>query len=165
MKFLGYLIVLVLGVQTIAAQQITCSPADRQAIADKTIEVDGLLEREFGKTIVAIGKTFLGTPYVAKTLEIGETETLVINLQGLDCTTYVENVLAFSRLLRNGEAGFDEFTEALEHIRYKDGWRKRYDFAIMVRSCVLEGGYTLCALPPFHVNPQRDCNYSFEEKM
>ncbi len=121
MKFLGYLIVLVLGVQTIAAQQITCSPADRQAVADKTIEVDGLLEKEFGKTIVAIGKTFLGTPYVAKTLEIGETETLVINLQGLDCTTYVENVLAFSRLLRNGEAGFDEFTEALEHIRYKDG--------------------------------------------
>jgi len=47
-----------------------------------------------GNTVVAIGKSFLGTPYVAKTLEIGETEALVINFQGLDCTTFIENVLA-----------------------------------------------------------------------
>ncbi|MEO9662251.1 MAG: N-acetylmuramoyl-L-alanine amidase-like domain-containing protein, partial [Maribacter dokdonensis] len=46
--------------------------------------------------MVSVGKTFMQTPYVAKTLEIGDTETLVVNLQGLDCTTFVENVLAFS---------------------------------------------------------------------
>ena len=103
------------------AQQITCSPADKEAFENKTIAIDGLLESEFGKTIVAIGKTFTGIPYVAKTLEIGETESLVINLQGLDCTTYVENVLAFSTLLRDGKADFDSFTEALKTIRYKNG--------------------------------------------
>ena len=103
------------------AQQITCSPADKQAFENKTIEIDGLLETDFGKTVVAIGKTFAGTPYVAKTLEIGETESLVVNLHGLDCTTYVENVLAFSLLLRDGKSNFDSFTKALEHIRYKDG--------------------------------------------
>ncbi len=103
------------------AQQITCSPTDKQAFEDKTVEIDGLLENDFGKTIVAVGKTFLGTPYVAKTLEIGETESLVINLQGLDCTTYVENVLAFSLLLKNGQADFVDFTKTLENIRYKDG--------------------------------------------
>ena len=103
------------------AQQITCSPVDKQAFENKTIEIDGLLENDFGKTIVAIGKTFSGIPYVAKTLEVGETESLVINLQGLDCTTFVENVLAFSLLLKNGQTEFDDFTKTLETIRYKGG--------------------------------------------
>ena len=111
---------LVLG-QLIAAQQITCSPADKQAVENKLIEIDGLLENDFGTTLAAIGKTFMGTPYVAKTLEIGETETLVVNLQGLDCTTFVENVLAFGQLLKNGESDFDDFTNTLETIRYKNG--------------------------------------------
>jgi len=103
------------------AQHITCSPANKKAIENKLIGIDGLSEKDFGKTIVAIGKTFMDTPYVAKTLEIGDTETLVINLQGLDCTTYVENVLAFGLMLKNGESSFDNFTETLESIRYKDG--------------------------------------------
>ncbi|VAW13420.1 putative lipoprotein [hydrothermal vent metagenome] len=103
------------------AQQITCSLKDKAVFEDKTVEIDGLLENDFGKTIVAVGKTFLGTPYVAKTLEIGEIESLVINLQGLDCTTYVENVFAFSLLLKNGQANFVDFTKTLENIRYKDG--------------------------------------------
>ena len=103
------------------SQQITCSPADKQAFENKTIEIDGLLEDDFGKSMVAVGKTFIGIPYVAKTLEIGETETLVVNLHGLDCTTYVENVLAFTMLLRDGKADFDSFTDLLKTIRYKDG--------------------------------------------
>lgn len=103
------------------AQQITCSPADKQAFENKTIEIDGLLEDDFGKTIVAVGETFIGTPYVAKTLEIGETESLVVNLHGLDCTTFVENVLAFSLLLRDGKSDFDSFTDKLETIRYNNG--------------------------------------------
>lgn len=122
MKF-KYLIVnlFFLFIGKVYAQQITCSPADKHAFENKTIEIDGLLEADFGKTMVAVGKTFLEIPYVAKTLEIGETETLVINLQGLDCTTYVENVLAFSTLLRDGKADFDSFTDVLKTIRYKDG--------------------------------------------
>ncbi|MFH6602940.1 N-acetylmuramoyl-L-alanine amidase-like domain-containing protein [Maribacter algicola] len=105
----------------ISAQQITCSPTDKQAFENKTIEIDGLLEKDFGTTLVAIGKTFIGIPYVAKTLEIGETESLVVNLHGLDCTTFVENVLAFGLLLKEGKSDFDSFTDILETIRYKDG--------------------------------------------
>ncbi|MDV7137482.1 DUF1460 domain-containing protein [Maribacter sp. TH_r10] len=103
------------------AQQITCSPQDKVAFEDKIIEIDGLLEKDLGQTIVAVGKTFIGTPYVAKTLEIGETETLVVNLHGLDCTTFVENVLAFSLLLKEEKTDFDSFTNKLKTIRYKDG--------------------------------------------
>lgn len=103
------------------SQQITCSPTDKRAFKDKVIETDGLLENDFGKTMVAIGKTFVGTPYVAKTLEVGDIETLVINLHGLDCTTFVENVLTFGVLLKNGQDDFDDFTQTLETVRYKDG--------------------------------------------
>ncbi len=121
MKTAYLLLFLFLTAQVLCAQQITCSPADKEAFENKTIEIDGLLESDFGKTMVSIGKTFKGIPYVAKTLEIGETETLVINLQGLDCTTYVENVMAFSTLLRDGKVDFESFTEILKTIRYKDG--------------------------------------------
>ena len=54
-------------------------------------------------------------------MEIGDTETLVVNLLGLDCTTFVENVLAFTLLLQKEKTDFDAFTEILETVRYKDG--------------------------------------------
>ena len=47
------------------SQQITCSPQNRQAFEDKIIAIDGLLEKDLGKTMVSVGKTFLQTPYVA----------------------------------------------------------------------------------------------------
>jgi hypothetical protein len=102
-------------------QQITCSPKDKDKVEEKIKAIDGLLQPDFGNTIVLVGNTFMKTPYVAKTLEIGDTETLVVNLQGLDCTTFVENVLAFSMLLRQKEDSFDAFVNNLEIIRYKDG--------------------------------------------
>ena len=121
MRFYSLFILFFSLLEMVYSQQITCSAEDNQAFEDKIIEIDGLLEKDFGQTLVVVGKTFLGTPYVAKTLEIGETETLVINLHGLDCTTYVENVLAFSLLLREGKSDFNSYTNELETIRYKNG--------------------------------------------
>lgn len=115
------LLLLLFGVSHAAAQQITCSPEDKALVESKIIEVDGLLQDNFGATIAAVGKTFLKIPYVAKTLEIGETETVVVNLQGLDCTTFIENVLAFSTMLKNEQTTFLDFTKTLETIRYKGG--------------------------------------------
>ncbi len=107
--------------QILIAQQITCSPKDSTAVESKLVEIDGMYQDDIGATMVSVGKTFMQTPYVAKTLEIGSTETLVVNLQGLDCTTFVENVLAFSLLLRQQEMSFDAYLKNLEIIRYKDG--------------------------------------------
>ncbi|MEX0272939.1 MAG: N-acetylmuramoyl-L-alanine amidase-like domain-containing protein [Flavobacteriaceae bacterium] len=106
--------------------QITCSPANKQAYENKILEVNGLLEDDFGNTLVAIGKTFLGTPYVAKTLEVGDTETLVVNLLGLDCTTFVENVLALGLTLKNDTPSFEDFVGTLETLRYRDGQLNGY---------------------------------------
>ncbi len=122
MKIKFILLCICLSVFPCAAQQIICSATDREAYDAKIEQLQKLKVNEnFGATIVDIGKTFLGTAYVAKTLEIGNTESLVINLQGLDCTTFVENVLAFSQLLKNKKIDFDDFTKTLETIRYKDG--------------------------------------------
>lgn len=103
------------------AQDIICSLQDRKAFESKMEAIADLASTDFGETVVAVGKTFIGIPYVAKTLEIGEKESLVINLQGLDCTTFVENVLAFSHLLQQNQSDFDSYTDHLETIRYKDG--------------------------------------------
>lgn len=111
---------LVLGSLSTNAQ-ITCSSADKKLFVKKMEQLKLLKGASFGDTITQVGKTFLGTPYVEKTLEVGDAETLVINLRGLDCTTFVENVLAFSALLRNGNTDFDTFAETLKTIRYRNG--------------------------------------------
>ena len=49
--------------------------------------------------ILAIARKFIGTPYVANTLEKNKDEKLVVNLRGMDCTTYLETVLALSRTI------------------------------------------------------------------
>lgn len=74
-----------------------------------------------GDTIASVGQSFLGTPYVEKTLEVGDTETLVVNFGGLDCTTFVENVLAFSLMLQKQQKDFENFTRNLETVRYRNG--------------------------------------------
>lgn len=107
--------------QLVFAQDIVCSLQDRKAFESKIEDLSSFRSNEFGASMVAIGKTFLGVPYVAKTLEIGNKESLVINLQGLDCTTFVENVLAFNLMIHQQLTDFNSYTENLETIRYKDG--------------------------------------------
>ncbi|MBT8292784.1 MAG: DUF1460 domain-containing protein [Eudoraea sp.] len=120
MKLILSLILFLLSL-TLSSQQLICSDQDRAAFDIKIEEIQKLKQSDLGNTMISVGRTFLGLPYVAKTLEIGETEALVINLQGMDCTTYVENVLAFSILLYEDKMHFDAFINTLENIRYKDG--------------------------------------------
>lgn len=52
--------------------------------------------RTLGETVLSIGQSFLGKPYVPHTLEGNSTEQLVVNFQQFDCTTYLETVMALS---------------------------------------------------------------------
>lgn len=101
--------------------QIVCVPNDSIAFTIKIGQLEQLDKDANSNPITAVGKLFLGTPYVEKTLEVGETETLVVNLRELDCTTYVENVLAFGLMLQNNQKQFEDFTKNLETIRYRNG--------------------------------------------
>ncbi len=125
MKYKTLLPFLFLGLMA-SAQQITCSPKDKSLFEDKIAALQNTQASFLGDTIVAVGKSFLDTPYVEKTLEVGETETLVVNLQGLDCTTFVENVLAFGIMLKSKQSLFEDFTETLETIRYRNGEMNGY---------------------------------------
>ncbi|MEE9363994.1 MAG: N-acetylmuramoyl-L-alanine amidase-like domain-containing protein [Cellulophaga sp.] len=110
------------------SQKVICSLQDKNAFENKISEIykTELLKDNFGERIVTIGKTFLKTPYVAKTLEIGTTESLVVNLQGLDCTTFVENVLVFSLMSKVHLTSFEDYIKSLENIRYIDGKLEGY---------------------------------------
>jgi len=103
------------------AQKITCSPEDKSLFETKISDLEQTKATSLGDTIVSVGQSFLRTPYVEKTLEVGDTETLVVNFGGLDCTTFVENVLAFSLMLQNQQKDFENFAENLETVRYRNG--------------------------------------------
>jgi len=78
------------------------------------------------KLIVETGKLFLQTPYVGGTLENNEVERLVINLHQLDCTTYIENILALSVIANQSKTSINDFAKKLEFIRYRNGKLKGY---------------------------------------
>jgi len=120
MKNKIFAIFLILGVLG-NAQQITCSPENKSLFETKISVLEQTKASSLGDTIALVGQSFLGTPYVEKTLEVGDTETLVVNFGGLDCTTFVENVLAFSLMLKNQQQDFENFTENLETVRYRNG--------------------------------------------
>lgn len=65
---------------------------------------------------------FLNTPYVAQTLDVLDEEELIINADEVDCTTFVEYVLAMSLCTDQGDEMLEsEFAEKLQNIRYRDG--------------------------------------------
>lgn len=80
-----------------------------------------LAEKPINEVIVTIGKSFLGTDYVAHTLEVGDKENLVINLQGLDCYIFLETSLVFARSIKNGKTTFEDYRKEIENIRYRNG--------------------------------------------
>lgn len=82
---------------------------------------ENLGKKSAGERVAAVGRFFLETPYVAFTLEAPGPEQLQINLGGLDCTTLVENALAFSRLLVSNPQDFDTYKSLLTSIRYRNG--------------------------------------------
>lgn len=84
-------------------------------------------DAEIPVLMVKVGTYFLGTPYVAATLEIQpENENLVINLREMDCTTFAENCLALSRTIKSKKPDFETFCMELTNIRYRDGKIDKY---------------------------------------
>lgn len=70
--------------------------------------------------IIETSQFFLGTPYVASTLE-KEPEQLVVNFRELDCTTLVETTLALAKTIKSNNPSFETFCNNLTQIRYRDG--------------------------------------------
>jgi hypothetical protein len=86
-----------------------------------TFENMGYDNTPLPEIVVAIGNHLKGTPYVASTLEAEGEEQLVINLQGMDCTTFVEYVLALSFSVKTKKTSFGDFADHIACLRYRNG--------------------------------------------
>ena len=73
-----------------------------------------------GERTANIAMRFVGTPYVAHTLE-GRPEVLTVNLDELDCTTFVETVMALSYTVGEGRSTWRDFLYNLQRLRYRRG--------------------------------------------
>ena len=110
---------------TLQAQEILYTPGDSTFIT-------GLLQKynaakmSGGSLMLAIAGEFTGNKYVASTLEQGSNEPLVINTQELDCTTFVEQVVAIYATVNEGKEGFRDMCTNLQRIRYRGGIRSGY---------------------------------------
>lgn len=71
--------------------------------------------------MIYFARELRGLPYMGKTLERNKEERLVINLRQMDCTTYVETVLALTMCAKKGYTTFDQFVRNLRMVRYEDG--------------------------------------------
>lgn len=112
----------------IANSQTVCTAESKErldAFLLKLSEMD-LSEKSPNDLTIEIGTWFLNSPYVEKTLELPGEEKLVINLTGLDCTTYLETVITLTRLAKLGKFTFEDYEQELEFLRYQDGIRKDY---------------------------------------
>lgn len=85
-----------------------------------------LVEKPMGDIIVEVGKSFIGTDYLAHGLEKDGDEQLVINFTGLDCTTFLENSLVLARCIKKGKTSFEDYLDELQLIRYRDGVIDQY---------------------------------------
>lgn len=107
-----------------ATAQVTYTRQDSAAVVD--------ILRSSDASTLSIARRFLKVPYVAHTLEVNKEEQLVVNLHELDCTTFVETVLALKRCIEAKQKTFDDYCKALQKIRYEGGaepdYRKRLHY-------------------------------------
>lgn len=95
----------------------------------ETADAQRLDTLPLGDAVARMGAIFLGTPYVPRTLEVPGPERLVVNLRGLDCVTFVENVLALTRfqrvhgvtLLQDPPEARRRYEADLGVLRYREG--------------------------------------------
>lgn len=74
-----------------------------------------------GECMGKIGTVFIGTEYVAGTLEGKGPEVCRVDLTGLDCVTFFENALCLARTIKKGRTNFADFIEELIFTRYRKG--------------------------------------------
>jgi len=74
-----------------------------------------------GECMGKIATLFVGTDYVGGTLEGKGPEICRVDLTGLDCVTFFENVLCLARILKKGKTSFEDLLAELTFTRYRKG--------------------------------------------
>jgi len=79
-----------------------------------------------GPLMQEIGLHFRGRPYLAGTLDAPAVETLVVRLDGFDCVTFIETVLAMARGVQADDPTYAGFARRLAEQRYRNGTLQGY---------------------------------------
>jgi len=116
---------------TVRADQIRFhnEATDTTRITEMQQQVAAMRLATPGNRISALGKMLVGTPYVAHTLEadsLGDGEKLTVNIDQLDCTTFVETVTAMAMTVGSGRTSWRDFVYNLERLRYRGGEMNGY---------------------------------------
>ena len=82
----------------------------------ETLIADAARQPKGSNIVLYIGKRLEGVPYVAQTLERNKTEKLQVNSTELDCTTFVENVLAMYLCVKNQQFKFYRYIQIFKSI-------------------------------------------------
>ena len=103
------------------------------SISHDSLFVDSIIEnsakadlKSDADRIMFFAKSMIGIPYCGGTLDVNENESLVVRTDSVDCTTYVETVLAMYLASKIEYGGYNDFKKALTKIRYRDGVIKGY---------------------------------------
>ncbi len=100
-------------------QVLLKNPGEKERI--EALLKEGAAQPQEVNLMLFYARKFLGQKYVGGTLDKDKEEGLVINTQELDCTTFVENVLALAICTKRGQTSFEDFCKALADIRYIGG--------------------------------------------
>lgn len=76
---------------------------------------------DINRRVVAITQEFVGVPYVGFTLNIPPEEQLYVNTTGVDCSTFVETVIALALASGKDNPGIDDYLKILRSLRYRNG--------------------------------------------
>lgn len=93
---------------------------DTMRITNVLIDVEALKLGSNEAVVAECGKKFLGTPYVAETLE-GDPEMLTVNTAEMDCTTFMETAVAMAMTIEARRTSWRDFIYYLTQLRYRGG--------------------------------------------
>lgn len=71
--------------------------------------------------LMFFAKSLIGIPYKGGTLDVAPDETLIVRTDSLDCTTFVETVLALYVSSEKVTPEYKDYSDALTNIRYRSG--------------------------------------------
>ena len=93
-----------------------------------TLRIDSILHKSKSvsfnsgaERLLFFASSMKGIPYQDGTLDRGSNEKLVVRTDSLDCTTYVENVLALYLASAKQNPEYRDYIESLTRIRYREG--------------------------------------------
>lgn len=99
--------------------------------ATDTLAINRLLKKAVmiadpQQRVASLAQEFIDRPYIAGTLEPDGEEKLTVNLDEVDCTTLVDNIIALAITAGEHRTSWRDFIYNLERIRYRNGEMRGY---------------------------------------